>query len=146
MTDVQVETAFVPTETIGWQPFPEEYQTGGIEWKLVHLRKSADQWTAMFRGPAGSFIHPHIHSGEAQGFILYGKVQVHAPHYTDGAGYLYEMAGASHPKTVMLEPSEFILTMTGPLLWLTPDGKQIEQTLEDAEQLWNEGVAGALPH
>lgn len=132
---------FVPTDEIPWLPLGDDFAAGGMEWKLVHTEPGDDRWTAMYRGPAGSYIRPHIHSGPAEGYILFGAVQVHAPYVSDGAGYLREAANANHPRTVMMADTAFILTMQGPLMWIRQDGSKVEQTPETAQALWDQQLA-----
>jgi hypothetical protein len=135
--DVGVDL-FVPTEELPWLPLGEEFAHGGVEWRFVHLFEGGERWTAMYRGPAGSYIRPHIHTGAAEGYTLYGKVQVAPPHVLVGAGFLREKANAHHPKTVLVEDTAFILTMTGPLAWIGANGTQVIQTGGSAQQLWQQ--------
>lgn len=140
MSDSAGVDLFVPTDELPWIRLGDEFGHGGIEWKFVHLFEDGERWTAMYRGPAGSYIRPHIHTGTAEGYTLYGKVQVAPPHFAVGAGFLREKANARHPKTVLVEDTAFILTMTGPLEWIKEDGSRLLQTGLDAQRLWQRQI------
>lgn len=129
--------AFVHVDDQPWLPMSDSQQQGGIEWKLMYARPGNSRWTVMYRGPAGSAIMPHIHAGEAEGYLFYGKVTTStAEHAGSGEGFILEPAGAHHPLTRLLEDTCFILTMDGPIRWLQDDGSELVQTPESAMSEW----------
>ena len=129
--------AFVSPEEQPWLPMSDQQQKGGIEWKLMFAPPRSGRWTVMFRGPAGSEIMPHIHTGEAEGYLFYGKITTSVAEFAaTGEGFIFEPANASHPMTRLLEDTCFILTMDGPIRWIQPDGTEVVQTPELAVAEW----------
>ena len=39
---------YVQVGSVSWQPFPGEFSTGGIKWKLLHVSPEMGAWTAIF--------------------------------------------------------------------------------------------------
>jgi acetylacetone-cleaving enzyme len=137
MLKQRVNDEFIPTKSIGWREFPQEFHSGGVQWKLLRVSPETAAWTVLFRGPAGSAFRPHIHHGPAEGFVFCGKVGVRDM-YAEGPGFVYEAAGARHEKTTVIEDTEFLLTMSGPLTWVMPSGEKRVVGWEDAQQIWEQ--------
>ncbi len=134
------EDAYVQTNEIAWQDFPADFHSGGVKWKLLHVSPEFGIWTVMFFCPNGSILYPHIHHGPAEGWIFEGILELRGGPEKGGAlcikdGFLYEATGA---ETKMLADTSFVLQMVGPITWLLKDGRQINQTWFDAQQLWNQ--------
>lgn len=137
--------AFVRIDDQPWLPMSEQQQKGGIEWKLLFARPGSSRWTVMYRGPAESEIMPHIHAGEAEGWLFYGKITTStAEHAASGEGFILEPAHAHHPLTRLLEDTCFILTMDGPIRWLQEDGTELVQTPQNAVAEWERQKAARL--
>ena len=71
----RVQAEFLQTDLIEWEDFPEEFQTGGVQWKLLHVSPEIGSWTVLFRCPAGSTFAPHVHHGPAEGYVFEGVIQ-----------------------------------------------------------------------
>ena len=133
----RMQGEFLQTDLIEWEDFPEEFQTGGVQWKLLHVSPEIGSWTVLLRCPAGSTFAPHVHHGPAEGYVFEGVIQE-----TTGGGtftapaYLYEAAGAVHDRTLMTEDTVFMLQMIGPVGWKRDDGSQNPQGWMEAQQHW----------
>ena len=45
---------YTHVSSVRWQPFPAEFSTGGIRWKLLHVSPEVGAWTAIYDCPKGS--------------------------------------------------------------------------------------------
>ena len=113
-----------------WAPFPETLSAGGIRWQLLHVSPEAGTWTAIFRCPAGSSFHAHLHTGPGEYLLYQGRMEVRggAAHGGDTAiapGYGFEPSGARHDETFFPEDSAFYMTFVGPIAFINPDGTVI---------------------
>jgi acetylacetone-cleaving enzyme len=134
---------YMQVNEIEWEDFCEEFQSGGVQWKLLHVSPEAGSWTVMFRCPAGSTFAPHVHHGPAEGYIFTGEIEIRGGEKAGGAtgragGYLYEAAGAIHDRTTMTSETVFLLQMAGPVGWKLEDGSQKPQGWAEAQQRWEE--------
>jgi quercetin dioxygenase-like cupin family protein len=133
---------YVQTDDVEWESFHEEFQTGGVQWKLLHVSPEAGSWTVLFRCPAGSTFAPHVHHGPAEGYIMQGRIEIRGGEVAGGAtgragGYIYEAAGAIHDRTSMPDETIFMLQMVGPVGWKIGDGSQQEpQGWAEAQAEW----------
>lgn len=137
------QDAYVQVDQVQWQDFPEQFHSGGVKWKLLHVSPEFGIWTVMFFCPDQSTLAPHIHHGPAEGYVFDGILELRGGPDKGGAlcikhGYLYEATGAEHETTKMLADTTFILQMVGPISWLLEDGTQLNQTWLDAQNLWNQ--------
>jgi len=144
---------YVQIDKVGYQPMPEPFAYGGIEWKLLHVSPELGAWTAYYRCPAGSYFSAHIHIGPGEYLLTKGKMEVRGgvEHGGDTAyelGYGYEPSGAQHDKTFFPVDSEFYMTFIGPLHWINEnDGSTIAVTgWKELQQVWlgQTGGVGAV--
>ena len=133
---------YVHVSSVQWQPFPGEFSTGGIRWKLLHVSPEMGAWAAIFDCPKGSSFASHIHVGPGEYFLTKGKMEVRGGAEKGGStavavGYGYEAANARHDQTHFLEDSEFYMTFLGPLQFITEDGAPVAVVgWEQAQELW----------
>lgn len=140
------QDAYVQVDQVKWQAFPEQFHTGGVKWKLLHVSPELGIWTVMFYCPNGSILLPHIHHGPAEGYVFEGILELRGGPEKGGAlcvqhGFLYEATGAEHDETKMLADTTFILQMIGPITWKTADGQDVNQTWSSAQALWEQQTA-----
>ena len=140
------QDAYVQVDQVEWQEFPEQFHTGGVKWKLLHVSPEFGIWTVMFFCPNGSILMPHIHHGPAEGYVFDGILELRGGPENGGAlcikhGFLYEATGAEHEETKMLADTTFILQMVGPITWKTADGKDVNQSWSSAQDLWEQQTA-----
>jgi hypothetical protein len=146
MLKARTNDEYVQTDTVAWQDFPEEFHSGGVKWKLLRVSPEMAFWTVLFFCPDKSVLQPHIHHGPAEGWIFDGSIEARGGPENGGVlgvkdGFVYEAAGARHDETKMRADTTFILQMVGPLTWTTTDGRQVVQTWEDAQRLWEKQTA-----
>jgi acetylacetone-cleaving enzyme len=133
---------YVPVSAVDWQPFPQDFSTGGIRWKLLHVSPEVGAWTAIFDCPKGSSFASHIHIGPGEYLLTKGKMEVRGGAQTGGAtavavGYGYEACNAKHDKTYFPEGSEFYMTFLGPLQFIDREGNTLAVVgWEQAQTLW----------
>ena len=138
----KIEGEYVHVDAVGWQPFPGEFSTGGIRWKLLHVSPEMGAWTAIFDCPKGSSFARHIHVGPGEYFLTKGKMEVRGGADDGGAtamavGYGYEACNARHDQTNFVEDSEFYMTFLGPLQFIDEDGNTLAVVgWEQADGLW----------
>ncbi len=137
---------YVQTDHVEWEDFCEDFHTGGVQWKLLHVSPEIGSWTVLFRCPAGSTFAPHVHHGPAEGYILEGKIEARGGKEAGGTsarggGFIYEAAGAIHDRTTMPEETVFMLQMVGPIGWKTPDGGQRPHGWAEAQEQWEQQQA-----
>lgn len=138
------DAAFKSPTALPWLPLNTSMQTGGIEWKLLDANPQDTRWTVMYRGPAGSIIMPHIHDGEAEGYLFYGSLTTgEGGSSAAGEGFIREPAQANHPRTTLLTDTCFLLTMEGPIRWKQPDGGEYLQTPANALEEWERQLAAS---
>lgn len=143
MFKAKAQDDYVQVDQVDWQDFPEDFHSGGVKWKLLHVSPEMAFWTVLFYCPKGSVLQPHIHHGPAEGWIFDGSIQVRGGPEAGGVlgiknGFIYEAAGAQHDETVMREDTTFILQMIGPLSWVKKDGSHVIQSWETAQALWEQ--------
>ncbi len=144
----KIEGEYVQADGIEWQPFPGEFSTGGIRWKLLHASPEMGAWTAMFNCPKGSSFARHIHVGPGEYLLTKGKMEVRGGEGSGGAtatavGYGYEACNARHDQTNFLEDSEFYMTFLGPLQFIDEDGNTLAVVgWEQADGLWAQQTNG----
>ncbi|SDR53801.1 hypothetical protein SAMN05443245_7272 [Paraburkholderia fungorum] len=141
--ETQKPTDWVVAASLPWLDFPEKFHSGGVKWKLIHTDLERDTWTVLFFGPAGSSLSPHMHEGCAEGWQMYGRIVVHEPYAAEGPGYIYEYAGAVHPRTNLKDDTEFFLTMHGNVIWIDEAGGKIPFGPREAKLLWEAQQAEA---
>lgn len=133
---------YVQVGTVAWQPFPGEFSTGGIRWKLLHVSPEVGAWAAIFDCPKGSSFASHIHVGPGEYLLTKGKMEVRGGVEQGGAtavavGYGYEACNARHDLTHFLEDSEFYMTFLGPLQFIDKDGNTLAVVgWQQAQALW----------
>ena len=135
---------YTQVSAIAWQPFPGEFSTGGIRWKLLHVSPEIGTWTAIFDCPKGSSFASHIHVGPGEYLLTKGKMEVRGGDAKGGAtayavGYGYEACNARHERTYFPEESEFYMTFLGPLQFIDKDSNTLAVVgWEQAQALWGQ--------
>lgn len=138
----KVREEYVQVDAVAWQPFPEVFSAGGIEWKLLHVSPESGNWAGIFRCPKGSSFAAHIHVGPGEYLLTKGKMEVRGGAEHGGAtalapGYGYESCNARHDRTYFPEDSEFYMTFQGPLQFIDAQGNPIAVvSWEQAQALW----------
>lgn len=138
----KLEGDYVHVTSATWQPFPGEFSTGGIQWKLLHASPESGAWTAIFDCPKGSSFARHIHVGPGEYFLTKGKMEVRGGNEEGGStatavGYGYEPCNARHDQTNFVEDSEFYMTFQGPLQFIDDGGNTVAVVgWEQAQGLW----------
>ena len=138
----KLEGDYVHVTSVTWQPFPGEFSTGGIQWKLLHASPESGAWTAIFDCPKGSSFARHIHVGPGEYFLTKGKMEVRGGNEEGGStatavGYGYEPCNARHDQTNFVEDSEFYMTFQGPLQFIDECGNTVAVVgWEQAQGLW----------
>ena len=138
----KLEGDYVHVTSVTWQPFPGEFSTGGIQWKLLHASPESGAWTAIFDCPKGSSFARHIHVGPGEYFLTKGKMEVRGGNEEGGStatavGYGYEPCNARHDQTNFVEDSEFYMTFQGPLQFIDEGGNTVAVVgWEQAQGLW----------
>ena len=133
---------YVQVSAVAWQPFPGEFSTGGIRWKLLHVSPEVGAWAAIFDCPKGSSFASHVHVGPGEYLLTKGKMEVRGGVEQGGAtaiavGYGYEACNARHDLTHFLEDSEFYMTFLGPLQFIDKDGNTLAVVgWQQAQALW----------
>ena len=95
----RIEEEYVQIDSVGWQPFPEDFSDGGIRWKLLHVSPELGSWTAIFDCPKNSSFASHIHIGPGEYLLTKGKMEVRGGKDDGGStanalGYGYESCNA----------------------------------------------------
>ena len=95
---------YTHVSSVPWQPFPAEFSTGGIRWKLLHVSPEVGAWTAIYDCPKGSSFASHVHIGPGEYLLTKGKMEVRGGNEKGGAtaravGYGYEACNARHDQT-----------------------------------------------
>ena len=67
---------YLQVDQMEWEDFAEDFQTGGVQWKLLHVSPEIGSWTVVFRCPAGSTFAPHVHHGPGEGYVFKGEIEV----------------------------------------------------------------------
>jgi hypothetical protein len=122
----KVKEEYVQVDAVAWQPFPEVFSAGGIEWKLLHVSPESGNWAGIFRCPRGSSFAAHIHVGPGEYLLTKGKMEVRG--------------GVEHGGATALAPGygyEFYMTFQGPLQFIDAQGNPIAVvSWEQAQALW----------
>jgi acetylacetone-cleaving enzyme len=138
---------YIHVDEMDWQPFPQEFSTGGIKWKLLHVSPEVGAWTAIFECPKNSSFASHVHLGPGEYLLTKGKMEVRGGKDQGGemvhaVGYGYEACNARHARTYFPEQSEFYMTFLGPLQFVDAEGKTVAVVgWEQAELLWAQQTA-----
>lgn len=130
--------AYGAPEMLPWLPFGPGKYAHDIEWKLLNADLEGDRWTVLFRGPDGAYIFPHIHDDEAEGWLFHGGIQISEDKVGRGPSWFREEKAASHPRTVFVGDTEFVITMIGAITWVQEDGSHIKTTAAQGKAIWEE--------
>lgn len=143
----KIAEEYVQIDATPWMPFPTQFSTGGIRWKLLHVSPEMGAWTAIFDCPQGSSFARHVHIGPGEYLLTKGRMDVRGGAGQGGAtatapGYGYESCNARHDETNFPEPSEFYMTFLGPLKFTDEAGQPLAVVgWEEAQALWDSQLA-----
>ncbi len=149
MLKPKVKQEYVHLDSEPWMPFPPQFSSGGIRWKLLHVSPEVGAWTAIFDCPKGSSFAPHVHIGPGEYLLTKGKMEVRGGNVEGGAtavapGYGYESCNARHDKTYFPVASEFYMSFLGPLKFIHPDGSPLAVVgWEEAQGVWQSQIGAA---
>lgn len=148
MLKPKIHQEYVHIDSQPWMPFPPQFSSGGIRWKLLHVSPEVGAWTAIFDCPQGSSFAPHVHIGPGEYLLTRGRMEVRGGNEEGGAtalapGYGYESCNARHDKTYFPEASEFYMTFLGPLKFIREDGSAVAVVgWEEAQGVWESQLGG----
>ena len=88
--------------------------------KVLRVSPESGGWTVLIHWKKGHTARPHMYLGEAQVFVVSGKLQVRDGVLNAG-DFVYEPSGVLHEATTALEDTAYLIVCDGSVLYFDDD-------------------------
>ena len=76
---------YLQVDQMDWEDFEADFQTGGVQWKLLHVSpgdRFVDRHVPL---PGRLDVRAHVHHGPAEGYIFKGEIEIRGGERAGGA-------------------------------------------------------------
>ena len=110
----EVMDALVHSDKLEW--IPQRFDPKRHFMKVLWIGPESGQVAVLLRSLKGSIVPRHKHLGDAHVLMLRGRLKVRDAELVAG-DYLYEANGMIHHETEALEDTEYLMIMSGAVLF-----------------------------
>ena len=134
----EVMDALVHSDKLEW--IPQRIDPTRHFMKVLWIGPESGRAAVLIRSLKGSIVPRHKHLGDAHVLMLKGRLKVRDAELVAG-DYLYEANGMIHPATEALEDTEYLMIMSGAVLFFDENNFLGFQGWEEFHRAHQEHVA-----